>query len=596
MTAQSLIHFLKDPQHLLEISYQEINALVEQYPYCQNLRYLLAQKSKLEQHKNYQKDLELAATYSIDRPLLQKQIELKEQHATDTEPVIEEDVLELKELSKLEKQLESNIFAPADPNEFSFLEHGFDTQSELDLSVLEESSPEPALETAEKLIPMNELEDVFAFEGIKNPDPENKVEAPKDIVHSPKDDLIPIEELEDALELEDLPPLSKTGSSIFENLSTADLETASSPSKNPNDNEMIALEDLEKIIEEEILTPSIEAIPLPEIPVLEETNLPSNDIPLEIVNEEELMANIFDDAIDETLDNIVEPVAPPVEEVRVEGDISINQDYLIDSMLEEVLPDEEIENELPEDGLGETVSDIVPTEPINPSLEDEEIKALFDEAEKEILDSPKIFPSIESENVEEINPPSTSTPQDWAIEALDEVDASLEADAANRVTLDFLFAKETPTLDADSNVEFVDVSETETIGLEEETPQETIPVLDKQSFNNWLKHIHKEKETQPIEEASSLDELPSIVEPKLEKPTSKKKKKNKKKKKKKETSLAKKSVIEREEVISQTLADLLAAQGYSEKAIKMYERLSLIFPEKSAFFAQKIKELSYFED
>ena len=55
-------------------------------------------------------------------------------------------------------------------------------------------------------------------------------------------------------------------------------------------------------------------------------------------------------------------------------------------------------------------------------------------------------------------------------------------------------------------------------------------------------------------------------------------------------------MLEREEIISQTLADLLAAQGYSEKAINMYERLSLIFPEKSSFFAQKIKELSYFED
>lgn len=44
-------------------------------------------------------------------------------------------------------------------------------------------------------------------------------------------------------------------------------------------------------------------------------------------------------------------------------------------------------------------------------------------------------------------------------------------------------------------------------------------------------------------------------------------------------------------IITETLAQLLANQGQIEKAISMYERLSLIFPDKSAFFAAKIKQL-----
>lgn len=45
------------------------------------------------------------------------------------------------------------------------------------------------------------------------------------------------------------------------------------------------------------------------------------------------------------------------------------------------------------------------------------------------------------------------------------------------------------------------------------------------------------------------------------------------------------------EVITETLAEVLADQGQNEKAILMYEKLSLIFPEKSAFFAARIENL-----
>lgn len=45
------------------------------------------------------------------------------------------------------------------------------------------------------------------------------------------------------------------------------------------------------------------------------------------------------------------------------------------------------------------------------------------------------------------------------------------------------------------------------------------------------------------------------------------------------------------EVISETYANLLAAQGYKERAIEMYLRLIEKYPEKSSFFAAKIQAL-----
>lgn len=55
--------------------------------------------------------------------------------------------------------------------------------------------------------------------------------------------------------------------------------------------------------------------------------------------------------------------------------------------------------------------------------------------------------------------------------------------------------------------------------------------------------------------------------------------------------LAERSVTENKDVISETLARLLVKQGYREKAIVMYERLSLAFPDKSAYFAAEIEKL-----
>ncbi len=55
--------------------------------------------------------------------------------------------------------------------------------------------------------------------------------------------------------------------------------------------------------------------------------------------------------------------------------------------------------------------------------------------------------------------------------------------------------------------------------------------------------------------------------------------------------LAEKSVTESKSIISETLAKLYVDQGYTEKAIDMYERLSLAFPDKSAYFAAEIDKL-----
>lgn len=100
-------------------------------------------------------------------------------------------------------------------------------------------------------------------------------------------------------------------------------------------------------------------------------------------------------------------------------------------------------------------------------------------------------------------------------------------------------------------------------------------------FTQWL--INLENEGPATEKTVSEAEVS---------PVKKKKKKNKKKKQKSRLEkLIDQSIAEREEAISETYADVLAKQGYTDKAIEVYRQLQLNFPKKSAYFAAKIEKL-----
>ena len=57
----------------------------------------------------------------------------------------------------------------------------------------------------------------------------------------------------------------------------------------------------------------------------------------------------------------------------------------------------------------------------------------------------------------------------------------------------------------------------------------------------------------------------------------------------KSTDIGKKSIIENKDLITETLAKVYTKQQHFDKAISVYQKLSLKYPQKSSYFADQIK-------
>lgn len=634
MTSDNLLKFLGNREYLHQVSYQELKSMVVQYPYSLSLRYLLAMKSQQEDNTDLDRNIEMLATYGIDRAHLHKIFSEDPIVLEDLEETIimGEDYLELKELSALEREIEGNL-VEHEINTISFLEEEMPIpSSSSEITKIDNNLDLPSSsDILESVVEIEEdteeeendsiLEEVVAASAIIGGTTIlNQEEATKDdlntsktILESPLDKESPGEEIptdnipEIDEEVEDFIVMDFEEDTL-EEAGTADSSEELAPS------EAFSAQDIE--VDENGLPP--DAV---EINDYANKNLPKekalDDLFQEV--ESEILA---EEAVSDSNSYIDNPEALLVEESKhvltTEAGLEINEndeesDKEIKTNPESINERQAIETDLEAstelsqielDGLvKEVVGERVEKETLSANETIKEEEAIVEK--EEVIEIEKIStfvkprPQIPFEvsysDTDPISTESINEPQTVA-----KSDPTKEVQASSRIEK----TKETTVETNDELESAIALPEAKAPSI----PSETFKF---DSLNQLEAMLGKKKQTSfkaPVpksgfsswqEQFSGVGSLSGINLVSLNKTTGRvvrKKKKVIRKQFEKTVAFAEESLTMTEGIASETLAQLLVKQGQYSQARTMYKELCLIIPEKSSFFAGEIEKIQNLPD
>lgn len=248
-------------------------------------------------------------------------------------------------------------------------------------------------------------------------------------------------------------------------------------------------------------------------------------------------------------------------------------------VLHELLFSESIQEE-PEQHIAEEPNPIAEPEDIDPEASETEEAIHSDTIEENFIENTE----IESEETEEIKEAeetveSEITEKKEETES-DELEQQILTSAINSSILlevsDEIDLNDFPVSSANANEQEIDVVEP--------SKDQQFDESESHSFSGWLSHFKDEEPEKPMwVSEEDTDRIKIIVENQSNLPQ--------KHEFYSPSKMAKLSVQENDDLVTETLANIYADQGNFEKAIKSFEKLQLKYPEKKIYFAGRIKEI-----
>jgi hypothetical protein len=231
----------------------------------------------------------------------------------------------------------------------------------------------------------------------------------------------------------------------------------------------------------------------------------------------------------------------------------------------------------------QTKTVVAPIEEIKPEPVSKEVEKPLKEVSPVNITYTIVNPVIEQKPIEEV---INSTEQLPVAETIKLVVEGVKSEPVLQTeTLDEIILK--PIMEA--------YVETEILKLTEKEPE--IRIDEPRSFTDWLKQVPSIGKQITIQTAPTKEQKPKLKSEKqvfLDKLLKEEMRISKPQADKNFYAASQKtrsSVLEDENLVTETLAKIYVLQGNHGKAIRSYEILSLKFPEKSAYFATLIKEI-----
>ena len=584
--------------------------MVVQYPYSLSLRYLLAMKSQKEDNTDLDRNIELLATYSIDRTHLHRIFSEGPIVLEDLEEsiIMGEDFLELKELSSLERDLEEKLVIN-EVNDLNFLQEKTALEKEISIPSTAQDLPPPPPDVESLDESMEIKPDLPLLEEVESATPSTSISdaAIINMEASANEEEIPTTQKNPVIDEEE---------SLVEETKEAEPLAPETLVEQPLEEEKFVTLDFEDNLVEEIsgkavagneLAPSA-AFASNEI--IEESGLPEDAVEINDLYIGEHQPTV-DDALVEAL--ITASEGEPLAEPAVSDSIAFienPEEVLVEES--ELISTDDVTTEEPEtEKVPATISSSISVEeekttdvpsipfevefsasdPVTIESIQEGTAIIFPEETNKIAEeslptplveepatSASISENLEVANIEEVE---TITPVESLNEAI--VNPTIQEEVGIKKSTETVQKENTPS-PAKATFKFDSLDRLEATLNQ---PINIIKPAPKTKFHSW------QEQYAGVRQFSGVN-LVSLKNGKGK--TIKKKRKVVRKQFEETVAYAEESLELDTALVSETLAQLLVKQGQYSKARSMYEKLCLIIPEKSGFFANEIEKIQNLPD